>query len=70
MQRFRIFGKYQENNSELSGREILTQFAFNSFTGVVTEVQDNFIEVTVRGTTTMNIIETFTDTRDIPDACN
>jgi hypothetical protein len=70
VQRFRIFGKYQENNSELSGREILTQFAFNSFTGVVTEVQDNFIEVTVRGTTTMNIIETFTDTRDIPDACN
>ncbi len=70
VQRFRIYGKYQENNSELSGQEILTQFAFNSFTGVVTDVQDNFIEVTVRGITTINIIETLTETRDIPNACN
>ncbi|WP_222983734.1 hypothetical protein [Flagellimonas meishanensis] len=71
IQRFRISGKYQEDNSELSGQEILTQFAFNSFTGVVTDVQDNFIEVTVRGTTTIDrIIETSTETRDIANACN
>ena len=71
VQRFRISGKYQEDNSELTGQEILTQFAFNSFTGVVTDVQANFIEVTVRGTTTIDrIIETSTETRDIPNACN
>jgi len=71
IQRFRIFGKYQENNTDLSGQEILTQFAFNSFTGVVTDVQSNFIEVTVRGTTTIDrLIETSTETRDIPNACN
>ena len=71
VQRFRISGKYQEDNSELTGQEILTQFAFNSFTGVVTDVQANFIEVTVRGTTTIDkIIETSTESRDIPNACN
>ncbi len=71
IQRFIITGKYQENNADLSGQEILTQFAFNSFTGVVTDVQDKFIEVTVRGTTTIDrLIETLTETRDIPDACN
>ncbi|SDQ94146.1 hypothetical protein [Flagellimonas zhangzhouensis] len=71
VQRFRISGKYQENNNDLTGQEILTQFAFNSFTGVVTDVQANFIEVTVRGTTTIDrIIETTTETRDIKDACN
>lgn len=71
IQRFRIFGKYQENNTDLSGQEILTQFAFNSFTGVVTDVQSNFIEVTVRGTTTIDrMIETSTETRDITNACN
>jgi len=70
-QRFRLSGKYREDNSELTGQEILTQFAFNSFTGVVTDVQANFIEVTVRGTTTIDrIIETSTETRDIPNSCN
>ena len=71
VQRFRISGNYQENNTALKGQEILTQFAFNSFTGVVTEVGDEYIEVTVRGNTTIDrIIETSTETRDIPDACN
>ncbi len=71
IQRFRIFGKYQENNTELTGQQILTQFTFNSFTGVVTDVQSNFIEVTVRGVTIIDrLIETTTETRDIPNACN
>ncbi|WP_437399927.1 hypothetical protein [Flagellimonas lutimaris] len=71
VQRFRIHGNYQEDDSELTGQEILTQFAFNSFTGVVTDVQSNFIEVTVRGTTSIDrIIETSTETRDIAIACN
>lgn len=71
IQRFRIFGKYQENNNDLTGQEILTQFAFNNFSGVVTDIQANFIEVTVRGTTLIDkIIETTTETRDIANACN
>ncbi len=71
VQRFRIKGKYQENNQALTGQEITTQFAFNSFTGVITDVQDDFIEVTVRGTNVINrLIETETISRDIEDACN
>jgi hypothetical protein len=70
VQRFRIYGKYQENGNNLSGEEIMTQFAFNSFTGVVTVVADTFIEVTIRGTTVIDrLIKVTTETRDIPDAC-
>jgi len=71
VQRFRIFGKYHENNASLTGQEILTQFAFNRFTGVVTDVQGDFIEVTVRGTTVIDrLIETSTETRNIQNGCN
>ncbi|TAI48251.1 hypothetical protein [Flagellimonas allohymeniacidonis] len=71
VQRFIISGNYQEDNNDLTGQEILTQFAFNSFTGVVTEVGDKFIQVTVRGTTSIDrLIETSTETRDIANACN
>jgi len=71
IQRFRISGKYQEDNSDLTGQQILTQFAFNSFSGVVTDVQDKFIDVTVRGTTTIDrLIKAQTEIRDIPGACN
>ena len=71
VQRFRISGNYQEDNSPLNGQEILTQFAFNSFNGVVTAVEAEFIEVTVRGNTTIDrIIQTSTESRDILNACN
>nr|WP_298927749.1 hypothetical protein [uncultured Allomuricauda sp.] len=70
VQRFRIKGIYQENNEALTGQEITTQFAFNSFTGVITDVQDDFIEVTVRGTNVINrLIETETISDDVPSNC-
>ncbi len=71
VQRFRIRGTYQENSESLSGQEITTQFAFNSFTGVITDVQDDFIEVTVRGVNVINrLIETETISKDVEGACN
>jgi len=71
VQRFRVYGKYQEDNAPLSGDEILTQFNFNGFTGVVTEVNTDFIEVTVRGNTVLErIIKLTTETRDIDGGCN
>lgn len=70
VQKFRISGKYQENDIPLTGQEISTQFAFNSFTGVITEVDAEYIEVTVRGNTIIDrIIETSTETRDIANSC-
>ena len=71
VQRFRVYGNYQQDNAALSGNEILTQFNFNGFTGVVTEVNADFIEVTVRGNTVLErIIQTTTETRDIDGVCN
>lgn len=70
VQRFRIKGTYQENNQALTGQEITTQFAFNSFTGVITDVQGDYIEVTVRGTNVINrLIETQTISDDVPSNC-
>tara|TARA_R110000868_G_scaffold200998_3_gene448579 strand:+ start:671 stop:2437 length:1767 start_codon:yes stop_codon:yes gene_type:complete len=71
VQRFRIYGKYQQDNSELSGKEIATQFAFNKFTGVITDVQEKFIEVTVKGNTILErLIQTSTEIRNIQNACD
>ncbi|AXT62012.1 hypothetical protein D1816_17155 [Aquimarina sp. AD10] len=71
VQRFRIKGTYQENSEALTGQEITTQFAFNNFTGVITDIQDDYIEVTVRGTNIINrLIETETISRDIAGACD
>ena len=70
VQRYRIKGNYPEG-AALSGKEITTQFAFNQFTGVVTAVGADFIEVTVRGTTTFDkLIDTETIARDVPPNCN
>lgn len=71
VQRFRIKGNYQEDGSSLSGEEITTQFNFNSFTGVITNVGSDYIEVTVRGVNLINrLIDTETISRDIEGACD
>ncbi len=72
VQRFRISGRYdQGNGAALSGEELLTQFAFNTFTGLVTAVQPEFIEISVKGTTRINtLVNTTTETKDISGACN
>ncbi len=71
VQRFRIKGTFQDNNEPLTGEEVVSQFNFNSFTGVITEVGDDFIEVTVRGNNHINrLIDTRTSADDIPADCN
>ncbi|WP_190808286.1 hypothetical protein [Flagellimonas sp. S3867] len=70
VQRFRIKGNYQEDGQALTGNEITTQFVFNQFTGVVTEVGNDYIEVTVRGTNTIDrLIDTKTIADDVPSNC-
>lgn len=71
VQRFIIYGKYQQDNSALTGEEIVTQFAFNKFTGVITAIGTDYIEVTVRGNTILErLIQTETETRNIENACD
>lgn len=70
VQRFRIKGNYQEDGQALTGEEITTQFAFNSFTGVITDVQADYIEVTVRGTNVIDrLIEVETISKDVESNC-
>lgn len=70
VQRFRVRGDFQEDGSPLSGEEILTQFNFNSFSGVVTEIGSDFIEVTVRGTNTIDrLIDTRTSADNVEPNC-
>lgn len=71
VKRFRIKGRYQENDIPLTGNEILTQFTFNNFTGVVTNIQQDFIEVTVRGTNVINnLIDTETISENVEGGCD
>ncbi|TMM55959.1 hypothetical protein FEE95_15055 [Maribacter algarum] len=70
VQRFRVRGDFQEDGSPLSGEEILTQFNFNSFSGVVTEIGSDFIEVTIRGTNTIDrLIDTRTSADNVEPNC-
>lgn len=71
VQRFRVKGNYQEDGNNLSGEEILTQFSFNGFNGVVTEVGNDYIEVTVRGNNVIDrLIDTKTVAEDTPADCS
>jgi hypothetical protein len=71
IQRFRVKGNYREDGLPLSGEEILTQFSFNGFNGVVTAVGSNYIEVTVRGTNVIDrLIDTKTVAEDTPADCD
>ncbi len=69
VQQYRIRGVL--DNTKLNGDEILAQFNFNGFTGVVKEIGTDFIEITLKGTTVIShLISREIVTKDIPDACN
>lgn len=56
VQRLRVKASEHDTNHILSGEEISTQFHFNGFDGVITEIGGDYIEVTVRGVATMDKI--------------
>lgn len=58
VQRIKITGRNSDGDS-LTGEEIATQSAFGGFTGTITEIGSDSIEITVRGVTT------FDDTAEI-----
>ncbi|NKI32494.1 hypothetical protein [Croceivirga thetidis] len=69
VQKYEIRGNYQDG-SKLSGLEIMSQFNFNGFSGVVNEVGIDFIDITLRGTSVIShLVSREIVTRDIPDAC-
>ncbi|MFP2996635.1 hypothetical protein ABN763_12020 [Spongiivirga sp. MCCC 1A20706] len=69
-QRFKIMGVYQKNNESLTGNEIRTQLEFNGFTGVITDIQDDYIEVTIQGIATINdLVEPEKVSRNVETTC-
>lgn len=74
IQRYRIRGQFINGDGDLtlSGEEIMTQFSFtNANNGVITEVELDYIEFTVRGVNTVkNVIRTTSKAESTEPNCN
>lgn len=77
VKRMRIFVNHIDpaNNNMLvgglSGIEIATQLSINNFKGIITNVESDYVEVTLRGTTILdNMVDTQSEVRDVAANCN
>lgn len=69
VQKLRIRGNLL--GSAMSPNEIITQIGFNGFDGVITSVNENSIDVTLRGNTIIDkLIDTEVFSENIPNPCN
>ena len=70
VQRLRVRASEHDTGELLSGEEIKTQFHFNGFEGVVTEVGLDYIEVTLRGVATLDkIFKSQSDVQEVNPNC-
>ena len=61
----------QNNSQLLTGEEIATLLRFFGFNGIVAETGSDYVEVTIRGTTTLdNIVDTKSGVQDVPGKCD
>ncbi|MEO0473967.1 MAG: hypothetical protein AAF206_30440, partial [Bacteroidota bacterium] len=61
----------QNNGQLLSGRDIQTLFLFFGFNGGITAIGPDYIEISIRGTTTLdNIVDTKSGVQDVPGKCD
>jgi len=71
VQRLRVRASEHDTGESLNGEEIKTQFHFNGFKGVVTEVGPDYMEVTLRGVATLDkIFKSQSDVQDVDPQCN
>ncbi|EZH75778.1 hypothetical protein ATO12_03045 [Aquimarina atlantica] len=71
VQRYRVRGTDTSNNETLTGNEIVSQFSFNNFDGVITTIGSDFVEITVRGTMKLdNLIETQSKVKEVTTTCD
>ncbi len=69
-QRLRIRGTDFNTREKLSGQEILSQFHFNNFDGIINEIGTDYIEVSIKGATTMNkVIKTKSEVQEVDPMC-
>ena len=70
VQRVQVKGRNQINNMALSGRQIATQFHFNGFDGVITQIGPDYVEVTIRAVATMDkIFNSKSDLQEVSSNC-
>ncbi|NHF61334.1 hypothetical protein FK220_018415 [Flavobacteriaceae bacterium TP-CH-4] len=70
VQRVQVKGRNQINNQALSGKQIATQFHFNGFDGVITQIGPDYAEVTIRGVATMDkIFNSKSDVQEVNANC-
>ena len=69
-QRLRIRGKDFSSGAKLSGKEILSQFHFNNFDGIINEIGSDYLEISLKGVTTMNkVIKTKSEVQEVDPLC-
>ncbi len=67
----RISGEYKKDGQTLTGAELVTQMQFNFVSGIITTIEDDYIEVTIRGHSVMDeLFQAVTEVYDIPGACD
>lgn len=67
----RVRGSRTGSGVALTGDQIVTQLVTSQFGGVITNVQADYVDVTIRGTAEVqNYFETQIGTRQIPDGCS
>ncbi len=67
----RVRGVRRGSGVPLTGDQIVTQLVTNQFGGVITNVRTGYVDVTMRGTATVqNYFETQIGTRRIPGGCS
>ena len=70
VQRVQVRGRNQINNQALSGKQVATQFHFNGFDGVITQIGPDYAEVTIRAVATMDkIFESKSDVQEVNANC-
>lgn len=70
VQRLKISGR-NSSGVALSGEELATQTAFGGFTGTITEIGSNSIEITIRGTTTFKqAVDAISEASESDASCN
>ncbi len=71
VKRLRLMGEHTQTGEALKGEEIATQLYFTGFTGTITNIGSDFVELTIRGNMFLdNIVDTQTEVRDVPANCD
>ncbi|MEO0470327.1 MAG: hypothetical protein AAF206_11940 [Bacteroidota bacterium] len=72
VKRFRLRGTQTDGDTEdLSGAEIATQLRLTGFTGTITFIGPDYVEISIAGGTVMdNIVETQSEVRDVAADCD